>query len=523
MGERPDATVLPALPVRWALPLAVATGLLYVACFPGTGLWPLAFVALTPLLVALRARGVAHGALLGLAAGTITTFLGFFWLVDTIRTHGGFPWPVSLALVLILSVVQGGRFALFAGLTCALSRRRWPWPLPVAAAFVAAEVAYPLLFPWFLGASLHRIPLLIQTADLGGPVLVGLPLALTSATAADVFRTGRPRMPGRAALVTAALALGLPATYGALMIPLVDHTTLAAPTLQVGLVQGDVPMPPATSDQLHERFAFQIERTRQLAAQGADLVIWPESAFIHVLPAAAPGEAAGRTEVADIGVPVLVGALVETEEPRPRVFNAALMVAPGASVRGRYDKQHRLPFGEYLPFGETFPILHRWSPGSGRIAKGDQSGPVPFEDKRITVLICYEDILPSFVRGAVQRHRPHLLANLTNDGWFGRSDAALVHFALSKFRAVEHRRYLVRATNTAVTGIVDPVGREQGTVPSFAEGSLLGTVRWLHGWTLYGFWGDAPWYLVTVASLVGCWLGWPEGWRRRGASLREQA
>ena len=521
MGVLPDPTTFPALPMRRALLLAIATGLLYFACFPGTGLWPLAFVALGPLLVALRHRGVVHGALLGLAAGTVATFLGFFWLVETIRTHGGFPWPASLAVVLVLSLMQGGRFALFAGLTCAISRRRWPWPLPVAGAFVTAEVAYPLLFPWYLGASLHRFPLLIQTADLGGPVLVGLPLALTSATVADAFRTGRPRMPERPSLVVAALAIALPVAYGAFMIPVVDHATRAAPTVRVGLVQGDVPMPPATAELLHQRFGKQVELTRRLAVAGADLVLWPESAFIHVLPASAPGEAAGRTEAANLGVPLLTGALVETDGAGSRVFNSALMIAPGASVRGRYDKQHRLPFGEYLPLGDSFPVLYRWSPGSGRIAKGDQSGPVPFEDKRITVLICYEDILPTFVRSSVKRHRPHLLANLTNDGWFGRSDAAVVHFALSKFRAVEHRRYLVRATNTGVTAIVDPVGREQGTVPAFAEGSLLGTVRWMHGWTLYGLWGDAPWYLVAVASLVGCWLGWPEGWRRRGVGPRE--
>jgi apolipoprotein N-acyltransferase len=509
--------------MRWALPLAIASGLLYFACFPGTGIWPLAFVALCPLLVALRHRSVVHGVLLGLAAGTVTTFLGFFWLVETIRTHGGFPWPASLAVVLVLSLVQGGRFALFAGLTCAMSRRRWPWPLPVAGAFVTAEVAYPLLFPWFLGASLHRFPLLIQTADLGGPVLVGLPLALTSAAVADAFGTGRPRMPARSSLVVAALAIVLPVAYGALMIPVVDHSAHAAPTVRVGLVQGDVPMPPATAELLHRRFAKQVGLTRQLEEAGADLVLWPESAFIHVLPVSAPGEAVGRTEAGSMNVPLLTGALVETDGRLARVFNSALMIAPGGLVRGRYDKQHRLPFGEYLPLGDAFPVLYRWSPGSGRIAKGDQSGPVPFEDKRITVLICYEDILPSFVRGAVRRHRPHLLANLTNDGWFGQSDAAVMHFALSKFRAVEHRRYLVRATNTGVTAIVDPVGREQGTVPAFAEGSLVGTVRWMHGWTLYGLWGDVPWYLVAVASLVGCWLGWSGGWPRRGVGPRGQA
>jgi len=307
----------------------------------------------------------------------------------------------------------------------------------------------------------------------------------------------------------------LPMLYGIVAIPTVDRRNETAPVARVGLVQGVVPMPPVGSDVLHDRFVSQLAMSREVADRGADLVVWPESAFIHVLPTVAPGSAAGRTEAAVLDVPLLTGVLLESSGEPSRIFNSAMLLGPDSVVRGRYDKQYRLPFGEYIPFGERFPILYRWSPGSGRIAAGERSGPVPFEDKLITVLICYEDILPGFVRDAVEHHQSHLLVNLTNDGWFGRSAAAEVHFALSKFRAVEHRRYLVRATNTGVTAIVDPVGRVQDVAPLFEEGTVVGPVRWLHGRTVFGWMGNVPWYVVAVFSVGACWIGSPVRWLRR--------
>jgi apolipoprotein N-acyltransferase len=493
--------------LRWAVALSAVSGALYFAAFPGVGGWPLAFVALAPLLAALRGRSPASGAALGLLSGTITTFLGFFWLLDTLRTYSGFPLAVCVSLLLLLSVLQGGRCALFAALSCALSRKRWPWLASVVAAFAVSETCYPLLFPWFLGASLHAQPLLIQSADLGGPVLVGLPLVVIAAVVARAFAPRSSRPATRYTLVIAGATIALPAVYGMLVIPFVDRDVREAPAVRIGFVQGNIPMPPASAQTLYERFRDQVRRSRQLKAEGADLILWPESAFVSVLPEAAPADAISRTEAGSLGLPLLVGALLEHEGPPLKTFNAALMLDSDAKVLGRYDKQHLLPFGEYLPLGEQFPFLYRLSPASGRISPGSRAGPVPFEDKRITVLICYEDILPGFVVNAVRRHQPHLLVNLTNDGWFGRSWEPQVHLALAKFRAVEHRRYLARATNTGQTALIDPVGRVAARAPAFVEASLVAEARWMHGWTLYGMWGDIPWYLVALGSVVGLFVG----------------
>ena len=181
-----------------------------------------------------------------------------------------------------------------------------------------------------------------------------------------------------------------------------------------------------------------------------------------------PAEEIRRTQAGSLGVPLLTGALLEEPSSPPQTFNSALILDRNADVRGRYDKQYRLPFGEYLPFGERFPILYRLSPASARIAAGERTGPLPFEDKRITTIICYEDILPRYVGDLVHRHRPHLIVNLTNDGWFGESVEPDIHLALSKFRAVE-------------TPSFPSTCNEHGSVgargPSRSGGSQCATVR----------------------------------------------
>lgn len=476
--------------------------MLYFAAFPGVGWWPLGFVAIAPLIIAARGQRLVVAAALGLLSGTLTTFLGFLWLLDTLRIYSGFPTSVCVLLLLLLSLFQGGRMAMFSSVLRVLERNRWPISASAFAAFIVSELVYPLLFPWYLGAVLHDWPLLIQTADVGGPILVGLPMLIVSTVIARCFGALKPTRPNSRDWITAAAALLLPILYGAAMVVVTDARAGNAPPARLGLVQGNVPMPPASAAALHERFAWQLAATRRLAAEGAQLVIWPESAFVHVLPERSTAEAIERT-AGSLGVPVLVGALIESDAEPTKTYNTALMIDRKGEVTGRYDKQHLLPFGEYLPLGDRFPGLYRLSPASARISPGPRTGPLPFEDKRVTVAICYEDILPSFVVDAARQHRPHLLVNVTNDGWFGRSWESEIHLSLSKLRAVEHRLYLVRSTNTGQSAVVDPVGRVTARAVPFEAGTLLADVRWMHGWTLFGMWGNAPWWLVTLMAGVG--------------------
>jgi len=193
---------------------------------------------------------------------------------------------------------------------------------------------------------------------------------------------------------------------------------------------------------------------------------------------------------------------VHQEGTQVHYFNTALITAGDGAIQGRYDKQYLLAFGEYLPLGETFPVLYQWSPNSSRFSSGTSLEPLPYRDHKISTLICYEDILPGFVNGMVRHADPDLLVNLTNDAWFGDSTEPWIHLALAQLRAVEHRRYLIRATNSGVSAIVDPVGRVPLHGATFKEESLIGVAKFMRSHTGYEILGDWPWALSTAAIVL---------------------
>ena len=186
-----------------------------------------------------------------------------------------------------------------------------------------------------------------------------------------------------------------------------------------------------------------------------------------------------------------------------RGLNRVLLVDEHGEVTGTYDKVNLLAFGEYLPLSEWLPWLRSLAPNSGRVHRGRRVDPLPLRGWRISALVCYEDILPGFVRRVVREGSPHLLVNLTNDAWFGDTQEPWIHLALSKLRAVEQRRYLVRATNTGVSAVIDPLGRVVAQSDAFTQQSLDAEVAMLEGRTLYQALGDWPGWLAALAIL---WL-----------------
>jgi apolipoprotein N-acyltransferase len=132
---------------------------------------------------------------------------------------------------------------------------------------------------------------------------------------------------------------------------------------------------------------------------------------------------------------------------------------------------------------------------------GKRYDPLTFGQHQIATIICYEDIIPSFVNRIVNNGDPDLIANLTNDAWFGDTTEPWIHLALSTLRAVEHRRFFVRSTNSGVSAIIDPVGRVVKHGETFEQAAILGEVAWLHGTTVYEVLGDIPWWLVSLGSL----------------------
>jgi apolipoprotein N-acyltransferase len=523
----------PVLPAAGALPLAaplafggaVLSGLLYWLAFAGMDVWPLALVAWVPLVVAMHRQTARRAMLLGWAAGLTMNVFGFFWLQHMLETFSGFPAPVCFLFVLIVCAYQGGRIGLLGWLYGRASARGWPAMFVFAAAFVASELVYPLLFPWYYAATVHELPALVQLADVGGPIVVGLVLVAANLALAELLlaRLERRRLVV-GTIAAGAVAVAFAWCYGALRVSAVDAMAQAAPAAKVGVVQADMGL-------MEKRSSFDEGLMRHLSLSHrleqddhVDFVVWSETSAMRAVRDDDYRRDLRLGVSRRIGAPSIFGAVIVRPVPDARgyvLYNSAVAGDADGTITSRYDKQYLLAFGEYIPFGETFPVLYKWSPNSGRFTPGTSLDPlllhVKGETHRVSVLICYEDILPRFTNDAVRHADPELLVNMTNDAWFGDTTEPWEHLALAQLRAVEHHRYLVRGTNSGVSAVVDPVGRVVARSRTFQQQALAATIHWMSPRTVYERIGDWPWLLVSVGVVAGAFR------RRRGAEAAEAA
>lgn len=202
--------------------------------------------------------------------------------------------------------------------------------------------------------------------------------------------------------------------------------------------------------------------------------------------------------------PLLLGVITKTERKNFNgeydYYNTALLVMPDGKVVGRYDKNYPLIFGEYLPFEDVFPFLRRWFPEAGNFNRGTEVEVFRLGDIRIGVMICYEDIIPSFTRLLVGKD-PNVLINITNDAWFGKTSEPYLHLALATFRAIENRLFLIRSTNTGVSAVIDPVGRIRAETDLDNPETLTYQVGLLYGDTIYRKMGDIFAWVCCVVGL----------------------
>ena len=180
--------------------------------------------------------------------------------------------------------------------------------------------------------------------------------------------------------------------------------------------------------------------------------------------------------------------------------NSAYLVSPQGHAAGKYDKVHLVPFGEYVPLKRYLPFIDKLVAQVGDFKPGRQGNTLSWENRHVGMLICYEAIFPGLARAMV-RNGAHLLVNITNDAWFGRTSAAFQHFSMAVFRAVENRRYLARAANTGISGFIDPCGRIVSSTPLFQEAVATTAVSMLTGRSLYSRWGEWPIGIVVFGLI----------------------
>ncbi|MGH7897398.1 MAG: apolipoprotein N-acyltransferase, partial [Candidatus Binatia bacterium] len=300
--------------------------------------------------------------------------------------------------------------------------------------------------------------------------------------------------------------------------------------LRVGLVQPAID-PVAKWDPGRRAAVIDAEEalSRQAAARGAELVIWPEASapyvfagdsFYDAVPGSFTVDRALRDRmigfVRSLGAPLLFGSpAVEVRTlPYGEIWNSknrAFLLSPEGRIEGQYDKMILVPFGEYVPGGSVLWFVEKLVPGVGNFLPGSEPTIFRLGDARFAVLICYEAIFPDFVRRFVDRGAAFLV-NQTNDAWFGDTAAPLQHLDMAIVRAVENRVPLVRVANTGISAVVDVDGRITAQMPLFAPGSEVIEIGVRDGTTFYTRHGDV--FALTAALAAVLFLlyaGWMPG------------
>ncbi|HWX28382.1 MAG TPA: apolipoprotein N-acyltransferase [Steroidobacteraceae bacterium] len=451
-----------------AFGLATLSGCLWFLAVTPFDLSALAWFAAVPMLLAVdRAPTFKQALLLGWWAGIVETAGGFYWLIDLMQRFADFPVAAAALVFLLFCAARGLIFLLFTAVLCGIRRRRRvPMTVLAPLGLVSCELLVPQIFPCGQWISQAWHPLVIQIAELTGPLGVTALLMLINGALYDLA------VDRRAALFPAMAAAALLAAvliFGALRIREVDELAARAPLLKIGLVQPNfaytVDNEISRDEAIRQLTALQAQ-SRRLQQGGAQLIVWSEGSYPVALPrdfsADFPAESPGMIR-RGLSVPVVIGADMY-DASHDDAFNSAILLDGDGRVAGRYDKVRLLAFGEYIPGIDAFPWLRQVLPANtGRFTAGAGPGVLTLQGPGAQVwklgpVICYEDILPGFVRGAGQL-RPNLLVNLTSDSWFGAETEPWEHLALAVFASVELRVSMVRAVNSGVSAVIDPNGR----------------------------------------------------------------
>lgn len=505
--------------------LAGAVSALAMAPF---NLFPILFVTL-PILVWMidgalgeddrPASSVRQAAVIGWAFGFGFFLAGLHWVGEAFLVEARiFAWMVPFVLVIFPAGL-----ALFTAASCAGAVLIWAPGfariLALASAWTAGEWLRGHLFtgfPWNgIGYAFAGSDILAQSASLWGVYGVGFFVVLITAapaTLADEHSLERQsatrRWTGPAIMFASVCVL---AVFGYLR--LAEARLVAVDGVRVRIVQPNIPQAEKwLPDNQNRIFARYLELSNQATSpetMGIDDVthlIWPESAMPFLL-ARRPDALAAIAALLPEGTQLVTGALRRGDgnapSGRPRVFNSILVIDSQGALVSSYDKEHLVPFGEYLPFESVLaPLGLRklvtlplgFEAGPGRMTVADASGP------SFSPLICYEIIFPGAVTDPAER--PGWLLNVTNDAWFGSSSGPHQHFQQARMRAIEEGVPLVRAANTGISAVVDPYGRTVNSLALGTAGVLDSRLPAALPPTLYVRFRDLPALLLVLAALV---------------------
>jgi apolipoprotein N-acyltransferase len=492
----PRTTALPAL-------FAALAGAASVFSFAPFGWWPLEIFSLAFLFYQVGMdTNIKRSTLIGWGFGFGWSVAGMHWLYITMNRFGHIPGPLAVAAVCLLGLYMGLFSALAMGVSTWLRRRM---TLPVKSyLLLILPFAWGLSewmrgwvmtgFPWAASGYAHNTSPLAGYAPLIGVYGVGVLVALCASCL--TMLTQKWRKLGALVLV-ATMAAGYGLTF-------IHWTQPQGQPISVRLVQGNVPQQDKFDP---DTVSATLEMYRNLVLAGrADLIALPETAIVR-LPENLPPDYLASLErhAAASGSHLLYG--IPISDGPQQYANSIKGFSPTGQAY-RFDKQHLVPFGEFVPRGFRWFVDMMQMP-LGDMTRGAQvQAPFAVKDQLVLPNICYEDVFGEEIALQLRSAaRPAtILLNVSNLAWFGESVAIPQHLQISQMRAIETGRPMLRATNSGATAYIDGRGKVVSALPNYTQGTLQAQVQGMGGMTPFIRFGNYTMLLLAALAVLGAWL-----------------
>lgn len=426
------------------------------------------------------------------AAGILFNLGNLYWIYHVIQHYSSLHPLVAGSVLILLCLLLAANWGIF-GLCLSFFQNR----LGLGLAMLFAPFLWILLewlrnwiqFPWcLLGYSQYNnVPIAQMASVFGVYGLSALIVAVNASLALWLLKGSWHYIINTTVIVLVTFLLG----YYRMSAPVPGEP------LRVGVIQGNIPQ----DVKINYEFAEEVNRIhlelteRLIATEKPDIVFWPESSTLYNLKTGGQWSEQVLELVRRTHTPLLLGSDSVAGE---KIYNTAYLIDENGRIQtADYSKMYLVPFGEFVPFKSLFFFAGKVVAEISDFSPGEKFTLFQLKKGTFAVDICFEVIFPQLSR-RFSRDGANLLSTITNDAWFGRTSAPYQHFAMAAMRSIETQRYMVRAANTGISGIIDPYGRVLKRTGIFVPASFAADVKLIRENTIYTNYGDIVLYVAAV-------------------------
>ncbi len=463
--------------------LAILSGLLITASFPPLDTDWLIWISVIPLFISIEETSRMTAFKLGLLAGLSHYTSLLYWIINVISTYGGLNIFFSITILLLLCLY----LSLFMGIFTLVISHFKHSSIKIfffAGIWISLEYIRTYIFtgfPWgLLGYTLYNRTSIAQIASATGVYGLSFVIVAINILLFQLIIKHKKIIKNRYFITETILLLIFICSfiiYGSSFLAGYRTQPDINPRANIAIIQGNIDQTVkwdmAFQEETMEKY---INLTRGILDIKPDIIVWPETAVPLFFQDNEALTSDLYTLAKESGAHFLFGSpAYKRYKDSVRYYNSAWYISPEGDIRGHYNKNHLVPFGEYVPLHKFLPFVQRLVPAAGDFSKGDSVDPLLLGNISSGILICYEVIFPEIAREQVLKGA-RLLINITNDAWFGFTSAPHQHLYISVFRAIENRRPLIRSANTGISAIIDSAGQVTMHSGLFTDEAITGRI-----------------------------------------------